>query len=298
MAEEDEPLDDVIPLPPQEVIRWPRAGETIVHGRNRYTIGNTLGQGSYGTTFECTDQWENWLVIKVLVPRGQTYEQVWRNWQREITSLFSLRHPNITYVYDAFERDRTFHIVMERCGGSISQLFTMSEFDGYDWLHPIARCLLQGIGYMHHHGYIHKDIHLRNVYWAYVRNELTAAMSESVTFKIGDLGITRFEYEIDNMPPTIPWMVAPEVLEPDEFGSIGKSTDLYHAGLVLLSVAMGIEPSFSTDEILRGAPRAAAEQLEWPFGPAIGKALRRHVDRRTQSAYEFWLDLNAAVAGD
>jgi serine/threonine protein kinase len=278
---------------PRPMIRWPVAGEVIRHERNEYTIGEQLGEGSYGATFACTDQWRNWLVIKVLIPRGQTYEQVRNNWQREITSLFSLRHPNITYVYDAFELDQTFHIVMERCGGSLSQLFTTPDYDGDEWLLPIARCMLQGIGYMHDNGYIHKDIHLRNVYWAYVRNELTPSHSESVTFKIGDLGITRFEHEVQSVQTTVPWMVAPEVLEPDVFGTVGKRTDLYHAGMVLLAVGLGIEPSFTADEIVSGVPREAALQLAAPFGAAIGRALQLQVAMRPQSAFEFWQLLTA-----
>jgi len=89
-------------------------------------------------------------------------------------------------------------------------------------------------------------------------------------------------------------MIAPEVLDPGEFGQVGKPTDLYHAGLVLLAVAMGIEPSFTYDEIVRGVPRQTAEQLPPPFGPAIGQALRRHVHTRPVTAFEFWRRLAAA----
>ena len=287
--------------PPSDarIIRWPVPGETISHGRNRYIIGEALGRGSYGTTFACTDQWQNALVVKVLVPYRQTYEQVRVNWQREINSLFELRHPNITYVYDAFELQDTFHIVMERCGGSISDLFTMAgdDYDGYHWVLPIARCMLQGIAFIHEHRYVHKDIHLRNVFWTYVRNELMPSHSQSVTFKIGDLGVTRLEHEGQSARPTIPWMVAPEVLASEQFGQVGQPTDIYHAGLVLLAVAMGIEPSFSTEEIVQGVPRATAEHLRSPFGQAIGRALCRHVDARPQSAFEFWQEL-CSSSGD
>jgi serine/threonine-protein kinase len=273
------------------LIRCPVPGETIRHGKNVYRIGEVLGRGSYGVTYAGLDQWENALVIKVLVPEGQTYDQVRHNWHREITSLFRLRHPNITFVYDAFELAHTFHIVMERCGGSITQLFTIDDYNGYDWWRPIARCLLQGIGFMHDHGYVHKDIHLRNVFWTYVRNELTPGNRQSVTFKIGDLGIARLEIEAQNVPPTIPWMAAPEVLRPATFGAVGKPTDIYHAALVLLAVTMGIEPSFTADEILAGAPREAARQLPSPLGAALARALDPHVERRTQNAFAFWLDL-------
>lgn len=277
-----------------QTIRFPVPGELIAHGRNQYRIGEILGGGSYGVTYAGADQWENELVIKVLMPQGQTYEQVRRNWEREITTLFRLRHPNITYVYDAFELANTFHIVMERCGGSLTALFSIDDFNGYEWVHPIARCMLQGIAYMHDHGFVHKDIHLRNVFWAYVRNELTPGNSQSVTFKIGDLGISRFEFEAQAARPTVPWMEAPEVLAPDRFGLVGKPTDIYHAALVLLAVVMGIEPSFSAEEIVSGAPQEAAEQLPSPFGPALGRALARRVEERTPNAYDFWLDLTGA----
>lgn len=274
-------------------IRWPQTGEVIEHGPNRYLIGEALGRGSYGATYACTDQWHNSLVVKVLIPNQQTYEQVRVNWQREITSLLTLRHPNITYVYDAFELSHTFHIVMERCGGSVTALFSLPDYDGDDWLLPIARCLLQAIGYMHDHGYVHKDIHLRNLFWTYVRNELMPHNSQSVTFKIGDLGVSRLEREIRNYRPTVPWMVAPEVLDDTRFGPAGRPTDIYHAGLVLLAIAMGIEPSFTAEEILLGVPRETAEQLPPPFGAAIGQALRRKVDERTPTAFEFWRALSA-----
>jgi len=286
--------------PPPSSIRWPVPGEVITHGKNVYAVGEALGRGTYGAAFACADQWSNNLVLKVLVPHHQTYEQVRENWQREIASLFSLRHPNITYVYDAFEREQTFHIVVERCGGSISTLFSIADYEGIDWIAPIARCMLQAIAFMHDHGYVHKDIHLRNVFWTYVRDELRISPAQSVTFKVGDLGVSRFEHEAQAENPTVPWMVAPEVLEPAEFGQVGKPTDIYHAGLVLLAVALGIEPSFTYDEIVRGVPRHTAEQLPPPFDAAIGQALRRHVHSRPATAYEFWRrlargDLHGAV---
>ncbi len=274
------------------IIRWPQTGEVIEHGPNRYLIGEGLGRGSYGATYACTDQWSNALVVKVLVPNRQTYEQVRVNWQREITSLLTLRHPNITYVYDAFELSHTFHIVMERCGGSVTELFSLPDYDGDDWLLPIARCVLQAIGYMHDHGYVHKDIHLRNVFWTYVRNELMPHHSQSVTFKIGDLGVSRLEGELRDDRPTIPWMVAPEVLDPERFGPAGRQTDIYHAGLVLLAIAMGIEPSFTAEEIQNAVPQKTAEQLPPPIGPAIGWALQPHVDQRKLTAFDFWRSLS------
>jgi serine/threonine-protein kinase len=274
-------------------IKWPQPGEVIERGANRYYVGEMLGQGGFGATYAAVDQWNNSLVVKVLVPRGQPYQHVRQNWERELHSLFTLRHPNITYIYDAFERDATFHIVMERCGGSLSSLFGVPNYDGLSLLMPIARCVLQGVSYMHDHGYVHKDIHVGNVFWLHPRNEIGPTDNQSLTFKVGDLGISRLESELDYYTASLAqWMLPPEALNPQEFGVMGKQTDLYHAALLLLSVVMGQVPTYTNEQIVHGAPQAAAATLPHPIGAAISKALRRHVHSRTQSAYEFWLDLN------
>jgi serine/threonine protein kinase len=181
---------------------------------------------------------------------------------------------------------------VERCGGSLSDLFTTPGYDGESWLVPIARCVLQGIAYMHDAGYVHKDIHLRNVFWTYLRNELSPEHSPSVSFKIGDLGIARLAWDVDSYRPTVPWMHAPEAIDPDRFGSPGQITDIYNAGLVLLAVLLGIEPSYSQSEILAGLPCQTALHLRPPWGPAIAGALQPQTGERTQTAYELWEDIS------
>ena len=64
-----------------------------------------------------------------------------------------------------------------------------------------------------------------------------------------------------------------------------------HAGLLLLSVLYGQSLNFDESAILDGAPRKIAETLPTPWGAALGKALRRRVNQRTQTALEFWQDL-------
>lgn len=141
-------------------------------------------------------------------------------------------------------------------------------------------------------GYVHKDIHPGNVLWSFVRNELVPTNNQSLTFKIGDLGISRLETEIDFMNTTLaPWMHPPEFLDHAQFGVVGRQTDLYHAAL-LLAVLQGAEPTFTREEILDGAPRKKAEALGPPYGPALAKALRRQLADRTQTAFEFWKDLS------
>ena len=100
---------------------------------NTYRIGHMIGEGSFGFVYACTDTWGNELAVKVLKPLG-TYEEIRQNAIAELEKLRHLRHPNITYVYDAFEYRDTFYIVFERCWQSITQFIQRENFDGRVWL--------------------------------------------------------------------------------------------------------------------------------------------------------------------
>lgn len=279
-----------VAAPPARVFRPPIAGQIITSNIGRYTVGTSLGEGAFGATFQCVDEWQNDLVMKVSLPRGP-YEEVRQRWGFEIRNLLDLRHPNVTYVYDAFELADTFYIVLERCDRTVAQMFEAPKgFNGRVWFRPIARCVLQGVHYLHLNRYVHKDIHPGNIMLAWHRDELVPE-EQSLTFKIGDLGISGLESEIDFFKTTLAqWMLPPEYLDPS-LGPMGRPIDIYHTGLLLLSVLHGRVLEFSREEILAGAPRQAAEALGAPYGLPLSRALRRHVSHRTPTAYELWLDL-------
>ncbi len=278
------------------VFRPPSPGQVLELGWNRYVVGRLLGQGAFGATFECTDLWDNEAVMKVLVPKGQPYEQVKAAWQNEIQNLVLLRHPNITFVYDAFEHEDTFYIVMERCNGTLEDLFGIPDYDYKVWFFPVARCVLQALHFIHMNGYVHKDCHIGNVFWSLLRNELAPTGPRSVSFKVGDLGISRLESEIDPASTTMAeWVLPPERLDPDQFGQTARPVDVYHAALLLLAVIKGRPLTFSKDEVLAGLPRQTAEALGEPYGPALSRALRRHVADRTSNPFALWRELRQAV---
>lgn len=283
----------------QRQVRFPVAGEVITLGDRVYTIGDFLGEGYFGKVYACRDRWANDLVAKVLVPRQRSYEEVRKQWQHELNALLDLRHPTITYAYDAFERESTFFLVIERCGTDLNALFTIPQYDGHAWLPALARDLLQGLEYIHDAGYVHKDLHLGNIYAAWSRDRMVQTKEPVVSFKIGDLGITRLESDINVFHTMLAqWMLPPEAIDPTSFGLIGRAVDIYHVGLVFLSVLLGHVPSFTRDEVLAAKPRLMAESLQSPYSGAIAWALRRHVAARPPTAAALWDAILAAVPRD
>lgn len=290
---EDPKISPTEPAPPAKSVVWPAPGETITSFAtgNTYTIGDKIGEGFFGSVFACVDMWNNDLAAKVLKPNG-TYEHVRSSAQAELQKLLALRHPNITYIHDAFEFRDTFYIVTERCYCPVTDLFALKNFDGPVWLLPIARCLLQAVHYVHVNGFAHQDIHAANVFAAFAKDEMRPTEPGAIQFKLGDLGVAKVFQELDAMNTRADWILPPEAIDNAEFGPIDHRIDLYHIGLLLLQLARSAEIRFTREEITAGRPRELALQLQPPYNFALEKALRRHVQFRTATAMELWRDLH------
>jgi serine/threonine-protein kinase len=246
--------------------------------------------------YGCTDIWENDLAAKVLKPLG-TYEAVRKRALAELEKLIALRHPSITYIYDAFEFRDTFYIITERCFCPLSELFGRENFDGRSWVLPIARSLLQAVQYIHQNQVAHQDIHPGNVFTAFARDEIRPTEPGSIQFKLGDLGVAKVFGDLDAANTRADWMLPPEALNPSEFGPVDKRIDIYHVGLLFLQLAHSEELRFSRQEILDGRPRDLALALEPPLSFALEKALRRHATFRSAAAMEVWRDLHSPADG-
>jgi len=304
-AHEPEPPQPVAPAPaaepaaqpaPKKTFIPPKPGEGILAQQSKitYTMGEKIGEGHFGIVYACTDEWNNHLAAKVLKPLG-TYEAVSKSAFAEMQKLYTVRHPFITYVYDAFEYQDTFYIITERCHFPMETYFKEEWFHGPVWVHPIAHCLLQAVDIIHRAGFVHQDIHLGNVFSTTAKDELNPENFGAVQFKLGDLGVAKLISEVGAVQ-TRGWMLPPELIDPSTFGQADHRIDIYHTGLLLLQLALNKQLQFTPDEIAAGKPREMALTLAPPLSVALEKALRRRVHLRTQDAKEFWRDLNSPTA--
>ena len=275
----------------------PSTGEMIECQDIKYFIGEKIGHGSFGEVYACLDEWGNELVAKVLLPRNQPYETIRENWLLEFQKLQQLRHPHITFIHQAFEYRDTFYIIIEKCVSTLKDLINMPNCNGEIWLPHVSRDILNGLHSIHEHGYVHKDLHAGNIFVSQQKNVMVPNKDPVWRFKIGDLGISRLEGDIRLFNTILAqWMLPPEYLRPNEFGFIGKHVDIYHVGLLLLSLLLNRIPNFTKDEIVAGRPREIAERLSSKYAPAVARALRRHVSTRTPSAIEMWREISSISA--
>lgn len=289
-------VESELPASQPRRFRLPEKGEVISHGDRKYTIGEKLGRGGFGIVYECSDEWGNALVAKIILPHDRPYTEVRESWLEEAGKLIDLRHPNITFVRDAVEHQDTFYLIIERCNFPLLQVITGIGMDSERWLPNVARDVLQALDYIHAHGYIHKDLHPGNVFVMESRQQAAFIHRIVRSFKIGDLGLTRLETDVRAFQTRLAeWMRPPEIIDPEKFGVIGRQVDIYQAGLLMLSLLLNEIPYFTAEEIVGGIPQALAQDHPSPYAPVIAKALRRHVEWRTQTALEFWRELSAVT---
>lgn len=257
-----------------------------------YFIGEHIGSGSFGDVYECSDEWANALVAKVLKP-GAPFSQVKQQWEREVGNLARLRHPNITYIHDAFIYNNAFYIIVEKCLYSLDRILPRVDAT---WVPHIARDILQALAFVHRHGHVHKDVHPGNVFVSLTNDVISSDAGSFLQFKLGDLGIAREEHSIRTTGTILaPWMQPPEAVDPARYGQVSKPTDVYHCALLLLAVLRRSIYQFSQVEILQGRPQELAAQTGTPFAAALNSALQPEVRRRTQTPLEFWREIQAAA---
>lgn len=270
----------------------PSYGEVIVMNGTEFQVGDPIGSGGFGHVYECTDEWSNRLVAKVLSPNGKYYAEVRDNWEREFVNLDALRHPGITYIHAAFEYNGAFYLIVERCEDTVEKLLTDKNVTGEIWLPYFARDVLHAVHHIHQRDYVHKDLHAGNVFISHAVDKMVPAKDPVWSFKIGDLGISRLRNEISQVGTVMAtWMLPLEYYDPQQYGPLDHRVDVYHVAILLLGMLLRGVPQFTEQEILTSRPRQIAESLRSPYSFALSRALRRHVADRTPNAIEFWRDI-------
>jgi serine/threonine-protein kinase len=258
----------------------------MVSAKGTYTVGSLIGDGQYGSVYECMGPFDQLYAVKMYRPANRHYETVKGEWVAEMKRLESFRHPNIVYIYDAFEVNHLFYIALERCDTSVRAMRVP--------IHPellleFSRQLLMALSYLHDSGLVHSDLHGGNV--------LITQVHTQPVVKLTDFGVA---HQLDGQHWFRPQVANPKILTPELItaGYTTRQSDLYQLGLLLYRMHAGqpaVPDEFSYQDMQRliaeGVPRQRAEALGTPIGNVIAKLLRRRDAYRYQSAREVWDDL-------
>jgi eukaryotic-like serine/threonine-protein kinase len=265
----------------------------VLHGaRGEYAVQSVIGTGEFGAVYESVGPFDQIYAIKMMRPANRPYVEVQGEWAREVQRLLSLRHPNVVYIFDAFEVDYLFYLALEKCDHPLSAMLGIPMQEGL--VIELGRQILAAVQFLHDNDVVHDDLHPGNV--------LIAHGNDRPIVKISDFGIST---ELRGMPAIRPNVVHHAIMAPEiiETGYTGKQSDIYQIGLLLFWMlsgesAMPLQAPY--DQIVAcvadGVPRKRAETLGTPLGALVAKMLRRREQFRYGSAHEVWADLRELPA--
>ncbi|KAL5730396.1 hypothetical protein ACHQM5_003222 [Ranunculus cassubicifolius] len=164
---------------------------------------------------------------------GALAAQLEKQFQREVTLLSRLHHPNVIKLIGACRKSPVFCIITEYLSGGSLRAFLHKIKDKslpLEQLISIAINIARGMEYIHSQGVIHRDLKPENILF-----------DEDLKLRVADFGIACEEAFVDALvddPGTYRWM-APEVIKHKPYG---RKIDVYSFGIVLWELVARVIP--------------------------------------------------------
>jgi len=263
----------------------------------KYEIQDVLGRGAMGVVYKSYDRAiARSVAIKVIAKASldaAEIQHVTERFRHEAQAVGRLVHPRIVQIYDYGEDDEIAYIVMELVNGKTlhEHLFQEGSYEVQE-AGEIIRQVLDGIGYAHSEGVVHRDLKLSNI-----------LINSDGRIKISDFGIARIESS--NLTQVGDVLGTPYCMAPEQFlaQDVNSLADLYSIGVIAYELLTGIRP-FSGNaatvmqQVLNKRP-ADPSKLNSRLSPlmdaVLHKALAKRREDRFQSAREFSDAFRAAI---
>lgn len=202
-----------------------------------YTVVDLIGEGSFGKVYKGRIQGSgNIVAIKFISKKGKTEKEL-RNLRSEIDILTKLNHNHIITVFDSFETDSEFILVMECAHGELYEILQDDKRLPVEMVQQIAKQLVQALHYLHSNRIIHRDIKPQNI-----------LIGHNGIVKLADFGFAR-SMSYNTMVLTsikgTPLYMAPELVQEQPYN---HSADLWSLGCILYELYYG-KPPFYTDKL-------------------------------------------------
>lgn len=263
----------------------------------KYEIQGELGVGGMGVVYK---GWDPAITREVAIKGlnksslpAEERETLLSRFRQEAQAVGRLVHPRIVQIYDYIEDENSAYIIMELVHGkTLTQHLDNKDVFGLREISQIICQTLDGIGYAHSQGVVHRDMKSSNV-----------MINSDGRVKITDFGIARIDSStltrIGDLVGT-PSYMSPEQFKGEESDG---STDLYSIGVIAYELLTGRRPfTGSLAAIMHqvlNSPPARPTLLNSKLSPEVDRVLEKALakDRkdRYRTAGEFSTAFKAAI---
>jgi len=264
---------------------------------DQYRITERLGGGGMGEVYRALDvQLDRHVALKSVRPELSDLEDVAQRFRVEARTLAKLSHPNIATVYRFFQHDDQLILVMEFIDGQPFGRLMARPLAHAEVVELVCQAL-DGLGYSHQHGVVHRDIKPGNLMLN--RQGIVKVVDFGIAHLIDGTRLTRTGSSIGTPAYMAPEQVLGQAVD-------GRS-DLYSLGVVLYEMISGQLP-FEGDsdfETMRAhldkEPRPLADLVNGipdALQECVSRALARDSGERFATAREFSQALRSAAGAE
>jgi serine/threonine-protein kinase len=263
----------------------------------KYRILDRIGKGGMGTVYRALDETlHRDVAIKVLNAELNDPE-VAKRFRAEAITVARLSHPGIATIYELFEHEGQWLMVMEYVRGETLEGL-VSRMGPLSAQRTAELCMqaLVALAHAHSMGVVHRDLKPANL-----------MITENGSVKVMDFGIARVSGS-EHMTNAGFMMGTPAYMAPEQVrgGEVDARTDLYAMGVVFYRLATAKLP-FKGDTAF-AMVQSQVHEAHTPVGlvrtdlPAwveevVTRALAKTPEQRFQSAAEFHEALARCMAG-
>ncbi|MBX9669281.1 MAG: protein kinase [Candidatus Obscuribacterales bacterium] len=281
----------------------PLVGTTL---DGRFYIEEVLGSGGMSVVYKAKQLRVNrYVAIKTIRMQLDSKPVYKERFQREISSLCALNHPNVVTVYDCvIGSDDQPYIVMDYLRGR--SLEALIKSDGPLNLERFASIAIQvcaALDHAHKKGIIHRDLKPGNV---------VLLDDETDIVKVVDFGLAKLSEDNRKLTHSGELWGSPPYMSPEQcMGESGdERSDIYSLGCVMYEMATGLDPFADANTVFELINRHvhASPPPFFQVNPnvvvplkleaVIFKALEKIPNDRFQSAHELQNAIVEACSGE
>eukprot|EP01097_Dermamoeba_algensis_P006627 TRINITY_DN412_c0_g1_i8.p1 TRINITY_DN412_c0_g1~~TRINITY_DN412_c0_g1_i8.p1 ORF type:complete len:376 (-),score=98.78 TRINITY_DN412_c0_g1_i8:277-1404(-) len=212
------------------------AGSILEGIHEVYDLGKEIGRGGFSVVVEATrkDSGKKYAVrcIKKSMVEGDDIILL----KREISIMKKIDHPNILKLFEVYEEEEDFYLVMELVNGKelFDKIVDRGQYSEKD-ASNIVKQIVAAIEYLHDKGIAHRDLKPENL--------LSSGDEEHEIIKIADFGFSK-QFGEEQLVTSCgsPGYVAPEVLTQDSYD---KSVDMWSLGVIIYILLCGFPPFYA-----------------------------------------------------
>eukprot|EP01102_Stenamoeba_stenopodia_P008097 TRINITY_DN22_c0_g2_i1.p1 TRINITY_DN22_c0_g2~~TRINITY_DN22_c0_g2_i1.p1 ORF type:complete len:352 (-),score=100.11 TRINITY_DN22_c0_g2_i1:131-1186(-) len=201
-----------------------------------YTLGKEIGRGGFSVVVEGIKKKTNEKFAIKCIKKTMVEGDDIKLLRREIHIMKKVNHPNILKLYEVFENDDEFFLVMELVSGKelFDKIVERGQYSEKD-ASNIVRQIVSAVEYLHANGIAHRDLKPENL--------LSADHDGQEVIKIADFGFSKNFGEEKLMTSCgSPGYVAPEVLTCESYD---KSVDMWSIGVIIYILLCGYPPFYA-----------------------------------------------------